>query len=182
MNESKLANPTALGYFGIFIAAWMINMVFCGWFGESIPHVGYLITLILGGVLPSVVGILTYFKGKSLDTIILLAFGTFSIMLGLYGLTIEDTLMEITSGYDGWANIALAAFFFCLWMVSFGRDTGRNLFLLGLWLTFIAHAIGHWTSAMVLFLIAGYIGLITALLAGYISCREISDALQKKAG
>jgi len=73
----------------------------------------------------------------------------------------------------GWVEIVWAIFFFYLWLGVMRKGVFVNLFMLGLWLTFLALAIGNWTMALFLVYVAGYLGLITALLAGWLSARNI---------
>lgn len=180
MSNSQTANPTAAGYLGVFAATWMISMIFAGWFGKTIPHVGYLISLIIGGVLPLVTAVMLYHRGDTLDTIILLAFSSFVGLVGIYGLSLETTLLETATAYDGWINALWGIFFLSLWYGTLGRNTGRSIFLLAFGATSLAHAIGHWTQVTIVFLIAGYLGLITSLLAGYISVNEAFGTLDKE--
>lgn len=47
------------------------------------------------------------------------------------------------------------------------------LFLLGLWLTLLALAIGEWTGIHGFWLAGGYLGLITSILAAITSAVEV---------
>jgi succinate-acetate transporter protein len=67
---------------------------------------------------------------------------------------------------DAWTHFVLAVVICCLWYASFGGKIFRQLFLLGLWLTELGAAIFNWTASTVFVYITGYIGLITAVLAG----------------
>ena len=60
-----------------------------------------------------------------------------------------------------------------VWFGSFKSGLPRLLFLLGLWLTLLALAIGNWTNAHGIIVLGGYLGLITSILAAITSAKDV---------
>lgn len=171
MNE-RLANPKVLGYAAIFITGWMFSMYNAGWFMKQLPESDLATGLILGGIVVAIVGILSYFRGETFEMTLFVGLGAFFFVVSLSGMH-TSSMGNGMSANAGWLNIVWAVFFFYLWLGAIKKEIFVNLFLLGLWLTFLALAIGNWTMAMFLFYIAGYIGLVTSLIAGWLSINEI---------
>ena len=71
--------------------------------------------------------------------------------------------------YTGWSIFIWAVFFCYVWFGSFKSGLIRFLFLLGLWLTLLALAIGSWGNLHVVVLLGGYLGLATSILAAIVS-------------
>lgn len=169
MNE-KLANPKVLGYASLFITGWMISMINAGWFMGD-PKVSIVLGLILGGVVVALAGIFAYFKGQTFEMTLFLIFGALFFVYSLTGL-ITSSMSSQQMAYNGWLDILWAVFFFYMWITHMKKGVFVNLFLIGVWLTFLALGIGGWTGVMFISAIGGYIGLATALLAGWLSLSE----------
>lgn len=149
-------------------------MVSAGWFGEAVPELGNQMA-VYGGLAVFVVGILTYLRGNNLDTFVFLAFGVFFFVLGMHYLSGDPAAGE-EAGYHAWYNILWALFGLMLWWVGRGSDSVRGWFLLTLGLTLLLHGLAYWISP-VLIMVGGYVGLISGLLALYITYREVLDSL-----
>ena len=174
--DRKFADAATLGYACLFISGWLISMVNAGWYSTPIAHSGQMLVFILGGVVLAIAGIFSYLNGDSLNTSLFLVFGALLFSLGLTTLYAPSASQAgVYSGFAGWMYILFAAFAFYLWLGSFGGGLARTVYLLGLWLTMLALAIANWASSAGLAGIAGYIGLATSLLAGYVSAEHIID-------
>jgi hypothetical protein len=77
------------------------------------------------------------------------------------------------ASYTGWYAFIWAVFFCYVWLGSFKSGITRMLFLLGLWLTLLALAIGNWGNLHSIILIGGYLGLVTSILAAITSAIDI---------
>jgi succinate-acetate transporter protein len=179
MND-KLANPKVVGYAAIFITGWMYSMYNAGWFMKQPPHIDLVTGLIIGGVLVAVVGILSFFRGETYETSLFLGLGAFFFTVSLAYM--QSAGNNMASADHGWLHIVFAVFFFFLWLGAMKKGLFVNLFLLGLWLTFLALAISNWTTVMFLTYIAGYLGLITSLLAAWLSASDMLSAETDTAG
>ncbi len=171
MNDNSKAVVTAtVGYMCIALTGWMISMSNASWFSQVYEH-GIALMYPLA-ILLAVIGILAYLGNRGLDAI---------VFFGAAGLFWADYLSVTTASssgmephsYTGWYAIVWAVFFFYVWLGSFKSGTLRMLFLLGLWLTLLALAIGEWGNTGILILIGGYLGLVTSVLAALTSAKEV---------
>ncbi len=180
MNDN-LANPKVLGYSGIFISGWMISMLNAGWFMGQDPRIGIVLGLILGGVIVALAGVFSYFKGQTFETTLFLVFGALFFVYSLASLTGGNMSMNQNMNYYGWLDIMWALFFFYMWLPGMKKGLWVNLFLLAVWLNFVAIGIGHWTGIMILGAIGGYLGLIASLIAGWLAYNELINATSESA-
>lgn len=176
MNK-KSAGSSVVGYSCLFIAGWLVSMFNAHWFSLPMLHSGMMLVMILGGVVLALAGIFSFINGNTLETALFLVFGALLSSLALSSVMFPK-LNEVGSfsGFAGWVFILFAAFVFCLWIASFGEGFFRNLFLLGLWLTMLALAVGNWAYSTGIIIVGGYLGLITSLLAGYVSAEGIINS------
>lgn len=124
-------------------------------------------------VVLAVMGILSFLQGRALDAI---------IFFGGAGLFWTDYLHVTAANpagiadppsYAGWYAFIWAVFFCYVWLGSFKSGVIRFLFLLGLWLTLLALAIGNWGSLHSIVILGGYLGLITSILAAIASAFDV---------
>ncbi|MEJ2616877.1 MAG: hypothetical protein P8Z35_18125 [Ignavibacteriaceae bacterium] len=163
--ENKFSAAVSLGYASLFISLWMWYMNYAGWVAvDSVSDI-VPIMMILGVVL-AISGIFSFLNGDKLEPILFLIIAayafSYSLRFVMYPNLPANTNPAVT---DGWAHILIAAVIFCLWLGSMGGKIYRQFFLLGLWLAELGAAISNWTAATIITVIAGYIGLITAVLA-----------------
>lgn len=169
-SDSKSVVTATVGYMCIALTGWMISMSNASWFSQVYAH-GTALMYPLAIVL-AVIGVLAYLGDRGLDAI---------VFFGVAGLFWADYLSVTgpSSGgvephtYTGWYGIVWAVFFCSVWLGSLKTGMCRMLFLLGLWLTLLALAIGEWGNLNAVILVGGYLGLITAVLAALISAKEV---------
>ena len=142
-----------------------------GWFAQIYPHGLTIMTAL--AILLVVMGILTFVHGRTLDCIIFFGGAGFFWSAHLYGMAVEPGSAAEPGSYGGWYFFVWALFFAWVWVGSFKAERQRMLFLLGLWLTLLALAIGEWTGVHGFTLAGGYLGLITSILAAITSAIEV---------
>lgn len=174
MNQ-KFANPSALGYAGFAITLWMVSMINAGWFGANPSHnMDLMLAVTFGGTAMAIAGLLEYFRGRTLDMLLFLSFGAFWWAWALHTHATGTAAMPATAGgYMGWFFVLWAVVAFYIWIASFRDGTARILFSLGLWLSMLALAVADWSGANGFTIVAGYLGLITAIIGGYISAADV---------
>ncbi len=169
--NNRCVTTSTVGYMALALPGWMLSMTAAGWYGHFyIAGTSLMLPL---AVLLAIIGILAYLHGRSLDSIAFFAFAAL--------FTAAHTDMAATAGamaaapmsYVGWFWIVWTVFFAYLWMGSFRAELPRQLFLLGITLTFLAKAIYGWTDLRVLELVSGYLGLISAIIAVIISASDV---------
>ncbi len=169
--KNKSVSTSTVGFMCLALAGWMISMPAAGWFDKVYLHgTGNLHAL--AGLL-AIMGVLAFVHGRTLDCVIF--FGGAGLFWGtyLYQVGLPQGGMVEPGSYSGWYFFVWALYFGWVWFGSFKAELQRMLFLLGLWLTLLALAIGAWTGIHGFTLAGGYLGLITSILAAITSAIEI---------
>lgn len=169
--SNKSVSTATIGFMCLALAGWMISMPTAGWFEKVYAH--GLATMATLAILLVIMGILTFVHGRTLDSIIFFGGGALFWSAHLYGMTGAPGDAAEPGSYGGWYFFVWALFFAWVWLGSFKAELQRMLFLLGLWLTLLALAIGAWTGIHGFTLAGGYLGLITSILAAITSAVEV---------
>ena len=171
--SNKLANASTLGYAGFAVTLWMVSMINAGWFNPSQQTLDIMLAAVLGGTVMGLAGMMEFSRGRTVDMLQFMAFAAFWWTWTLNAHAVANGAAATTSGFMGWFFLLWAVVAFYLWIASFHAGTGRMLFDLGLWLTMLALAIAGWSNAEGFRILGGYLGLITALIGGYVSAGEL---------
>lgn len=170
MNNKSVSTAT-IGFMCLALAGWMISMPTAGWFDKVYSH-GLSIIATLAFLL-LIMGILAFVHGRTLDCVIFFGGAGLFWSARLHGVAGESSGAAEPGSYVGWYFFVWTLFFAWVWLGSFKAELQRMLFLLGLWLTLLALAIGAWTGIHPFTLAGGYLGLITSVLAAITSAVEI---------
>ena len=163
--ENKFSAAVSLGYASLFISMWMWYMNYAGWIpaGSGVDIVPIIMIL---GVVLAISGIFSFLNGDKVEPVLFLIVAayafSYSLRFVMYPGLPANTNPAVT---DGWAHLIIAVVIFCLWFSSLSGKVFRQLFLLTLWLAELGAAISNWTAASIITVIAGYIGLVSAILA-----------------
>jgi succinate-acetate transporter protein len=168
--ESKLANPAPLGLIGFASTTWLLSMVNAGWFDEKSMSVVLAMALVYGGTAQAIAGILSYFRGNTFATVAFLSFGAFWISLVAF---IKLFGAGAPAPFVGWYLFVWGVFTFYMWIATFRHNMALQLVFLTLWIAFLLLAIGDWFGLGISHTAGGYVGLVCALLAAYLSAAEV---------
>ena len=168
--NNRCVTTSTVGYMALALTGWMLSMTAAGWYDRF--YLAGTSIMLPFALLLAIIGILAYLHGRSLDSIAFFAFAA------LFTATHSAVAMTGSQGaapmsYVGWYWIVWTVFFSYLWLGSFRAELPRQLFLLGIALTFLAKAIYGWTDLGVLELISGYLGLISSVIAAIISASDV---------
>ncbi|HEY7887596.1 MAG TPA: hypothetical protein VIC29_05160 [Steroidobacteraceae bacterium] len=169
--NNRCVTTSTVGYMALALTGWMLSMTAAGWY-EHFYLAGTSLMLPFA-LLLAIVGILAYLHGRSLDSIAFFAFAALFTSAHSAMIAMTGTQVAAPMSYVGWYWIAWTVFFAYLWLASFRAELPRQLFLLGIALTFLAKAIYGWTDMRVLELISGYLGLISSIIAAIISASDV---------
>jgi succinate-acetate transporter protein len=153
------------------LTGWLLSMPNAGWFDRLYGHgiaMMFSLALILG-----VMGILAFLNERTLDAVIF--FGGAGLFWSgyIYRTAAMPAATPDPGHYSSWYFFIWAVFFCYVWLGSFKAGIERLLFLLGLWLTLLALAIGEWGNLQGFTMLGGYLGLATAILAAVASAMAI---------
>lgn len=160
--ENRCVTTSTIGYMCLALTLWMASMTTAGWYEHMYAHGTALLLPMAAGL--ALMGILAHLRARSLDAVVF-----FGGALLLWSAQAAGMSAGEPASYTGWYWAVWAAFFGYVWLGSFHASLPRQLFLLGLTLLLLAGALHQWTGLAVFRAIGGYIGLITALLAGLVS-------------
>lgn len=167
--EGKLANPAPLGLAGFAFTTWMLSMVNAGWFPAGSTNLVLALAMAYGGTAQMVAGILEYKKGNTFGTVAFFSYGAFWWSFALF---VHFFSAGVPSAFVGWYLFVWGVFTFYMWIATFRANMALQLVFLALWVTFVLLAIGTW-GAPSIGTVGGYAGLITAILAFYLSAAEV---------
>ncbi len=168
---NKSVSTGTIGFMCLALAGWMVSMPTAGWFDKIYAH--GLATMSALAMLLVIMGILAFVHGRALDSIIFFGGAGLLWTSYVYGLGGAQTQAGEPGSYSGWYWFVWTLFFAWVWVGALKAELQRMLFLLGLWLTLLALAIGAWTGIHGFILVGGYLGLITSILAAFTSAMEI---------
>jgi len=166
--NNRCVTTSTVGYMALALTGWMLSMTAAGWYDHY--YLAGTSLMLPFALLLAIIGILAYLHGRSLDSI---AFFAFAALFTAAHTTMASLAGAAPMSYIGWFWIVWTVFFGYMWLGSFRAELPRQLFLLGITLTFLAKAIYGWTDLRVLELISGYLGLISSIIAAIISASDV---------
>jgi uncharacterized protein len=169
--NNRCVTTSTVGYMALALTGWMLSMTAAGWY-DHFYLAGTSLMLPFAGLL-AIIGVLAYLHGRSLDSIAFFAFATLFTSTHSAMVSMTGTTAAAPMSYVGWYWMIWTLFFGYLWLGSFRAELPRQLFLLGISLTFLAKAIYGWTDLRVLELVSGYLGLISSIIAAIISASDV---------
>lgn len=178
--EIRIANAAPLGYAAFAIALWIAGMFQAGWFDATVYADGRLASttiLTTGGAVLGVAGILQCIRGALLDATLFIGFAAFWVASTRLGLLMPTPAPVPNGALLGWYDIVWTVFAACIWVAAARDGAARMLFAFGLALSLLAAALGRWTGIDALAVLAGYLGLITAVVGMYVAAAELINAL-----
>ena len=165
----KLANPAPLGLAGFAFTTWMLSMHNAGWFtGDAVPLV-LTLAYAYGGSMQMLAGIMEFPRGNTFGFV---AFSSYGAFWWSFALFVQFFAAKVPAAFVGWYLFVWGVFTFYMWIATFRANRAVQLVFLALWITFVLLAFGIW-FAPILGKLGGYVGLVTAVLAFYLSAAEV---------
>lgn len=159
---------SSLGYAGFSVTLWMFSMINAAWFDASQETLVMLLAVTIGGIAMALAGLLSFFRGRTHNMCLFLAFAAFWWSWALEVHTVNNGGIAPSSAFLGWYYLVFAVVAFSLWLSALRAGTGRMAFDLLLCLSLLALAISGWSGANWWRIVGGYLGLITAMVGFYL--------------
>jgi succinate-acetate transporter protein len=171
--DSKFANPAPLGLIGFAATTWLLSLINAGLLGKEGMPVVLGMALAFGGGAQVLAGLLSYFRGNTFATVAFLSYGSFWLSFVAYVHAFGGNAPPV---FVGWYLITWGVFTLYMWIASFRHNTVLQLVFLTLWVTFFLLAAGDLLGSAKLHALGGYLGLICAALAAYLSAAEVINS------
>ena len=167
----RIANPKALGFSAFAIVAWMYSLANAG---LSTPAAGSstmteLTTFALFALL--IVAFASFLRNETWYAVFFMFWAAF-----MWGLHASMGMTMTSSAFSGWYNITVAIISLFLLLAAMRVAAGPAVTLLNLGITvvFALFALGDWFGGSVWVVVAGYVGLVTALAALWAAWNEFA--------
>lgn len=170
-NEArKYPNPAPLGLAGFALTTWLLSMINAGWFSGDALNLVLACALAYGGTAQMIAGVMELPRGNTFGATAFISYGAFWWSFALFVLFLHD---KVPAGFVGWYLFLWGVFTFYMWLGTFRSPKALQAIFLALWVTFFLLAAGDWAGSAALHAAGGYVGLVTAVLAFYLSAAEI---------
>lgn len=166
----KAPNPASLGLAGFALTTWLLSMINAGWFSGNAMGMVLAVAFAYGGTAQALAGLMEIPRGNTFGATAFLSYGAFWWSLALFVLFLHGT---VPPAFIGWYLFLWGVFTLYMWVATWRAARVLQLVFLALWITFFVLAASEWTGLEWLRHAGGYLGMLTALLAFYLSAAEI---------
>lgn len=166
----KFPNPAPLGLAGFALTTWLLSMINAGLLSADGMGMVLACAFAFGGAAQALAGLMEVPRGNTFGFTAFMAYGAFWWTFALFVLFLHD---KVPAAMVGWYLFAWGVFTFYMWLATFKSPRVLQLIFLALWITFFLLAFGEWEGSASLHQAGGYMGLLTALLAFYLSAADV---------
>lgn len=175
--ETKQANPAALGLIGFGLTTVMLSLINAGVLPKGGEQVVLPLAFAFGGLIQILAGLLEYKGGNTFGMVAFLGYGafwwwfTFLVLLGGDGvLNLSQAGSTIAATLLGWGVFTLY-----MWVATFKLSRAVWWVFLTLWITFFLLGFGGLLGMNSLSVAGGWVGLLCGLLAMYTSFALVTN-------
>jgi hypothetical protein len=183
-SQAMIADPRPLGLGAFAATTWVISTVIAGWESMAALAVVIPIALFFGGGAQFLAGMWAFRRGNTLAATAFSSFGAFNVAFGAWLLLTAAHLLPVSQGNGqsaavvaGWFIITFGVVAGYLALASLAESGVLFLILATLTVTYVLDGIGvmiggnNWVAY-----IGGYFGLLSALIAFYLSAAIVINA------
>jgi succinate-acetate transporter protein len=176
-SQTTFSNPAPLGLAGFALTTWLLSMINAGWYTGDAMNMVIAVALAFGGTAQIIAGVMELPRGNTFGATAFISYGAFWWSFSLFVLFLHD---KVPASFVGWYLFLWGVFTFYMWIASLKAPRALQLVFLALWITFFLLAAGDWTGMAALHVAGGYGGLITAMLAFYLSAAEVINETHQR--
>jgi succinate-acetate transporter protein len=174
-------NSAPLGLAAFAVTTFMLSMINAKLVNAGAAPVVFGVALMFGGLTQLIAGIIQFRTGNTFGGVLFSTFGAF--WLSLFAI-VEFFLKDVPATQVGHAQgLFLYGFgIFTVWIfvASFRTNLVVVAALAGLAATLFVLGAGNYVGSSGALHVGGYMGLVVAALAAYISCAELCEAAYKR--
>jgi hypothetical protein len=130
-----------------------------------------------GGAAQFAAGLLELPRGNTFGFVAFCSYGAFWWSFALF---VAFFAAHVPAAFVGWYLFMWGVFTFYMWLGSQALNRGVSYIFLALWITFVLLALGAWGIHPAT-MIGGYFGLLTAIIAFYVSAAEVINETHGRA-
>jgi len=145
-------------------------MINAGWFAGGAMGMVLACAFAFGGTAQMIAGIMEVPRGNTFGATAFVAYGAFWWSFALFVVFLHN---DVPAAFVGWYLFAWGVFTFYMWLATFRSPKVLQGVFFFLWITFFLLAASEWTGSAALHAAGGYGGLLTAILAFYLSAAEM---------
>ena len=186
IKESAIADPGPLGLAGFALTTAALSCANAGIIPASLGDTWLTLALVYGGSIQIMAGMWEYKKNNTFGATAFSSYGAFWVALAALVLMVGGKL--ISFGKDN-ADLGTAIgiylllwtiFTVYLWIASFGISNGLATLFTLLLITFILLDVGNLGGGSGMVQVGGWFGILTALMAWYLSAAGVLNPMFKK--
>lgn len=174
-------NSAPLGLAAFAVTTFMLSMINAKLVNAGAAPVVFGVALMFGGLTQLIAGVIQFRTGNTFGGVLFSTFGAF--WLSLFAI-VEFFLKDVPATQVGHAQgLFLYGFgIFTVWIfvASFRTNLVVVAALAGLAATLFVLGAGNYVGSSGALHVGGYMGLVVAALAAYISCAELCEAAYKR--
>jgi succinate-acetate transporter protein len=170
MSDTKFSNPAPLGLAGFGFTTWLLSMINAGWFSADNMGMVLAMAFAFGGTAQVIAGIMELPRGNTFGTTAFISYGAFWWTFALFVMFLHG---KTSAAFVGWYLFMWGVFTLYMWIGTFKAPKVLQLVFLALWITFFLLAASEWTGSAAIHMAGGYVGLLTAVFAIYLSAAEV---------
>jgi len=175
-------NSAPLGLAAFAVTTFMLSMINAKLMPVAITPVVFGVALMYGGIAQLIAGIIQFRTGNTFTGVLFCTFGAF--WLSLFAI-VQFFLKDIPAVHAGHALglflYAFGIFTVWIWLASFRTNIVVVVALAGLAATLFVLGAGNYSGSGLTIEVGGYMGLVVAFLAAYLSCAELCEFAYKRA-
>ncbi len=178
---SGWGNAAPLGLAGFAVTTFMLSMINAKLINIGVEPVVFGVALMFGGIAQLIAGTIQFRNGSTFTGVLFTAFGAF--WLSLYAIAeffLKDVPLTQVGHALGLFLYAFGIFAAWLWLASFRTNVAVVVALGLLVATLFVLGAGNYSGNSLTIEWGGYMGLVVAFLAAYLSCAELCEASYKR--